>query len=293
MEKKPRVFIILVNWNNWQDTLECIRSLANINYANHRIIVIDNGSTDDSFKRLKRSSPKVKLIRSQENLGFAGGNNVGIRYSLGNKADYVLLLNNDTVVDKDFLEPLVQFLETDPKFGIVGPLIYDYHVKDKLWWAGGKFDFWLNFHPETEMSQSETKIVTFQSGCAMLIKKEVFEKVGFLDEDYFLYYEDADFCFSAKRVGFSCAVTKKSNIWHKISMSTKGEENPANEYYYVRNKLKFGHKNCPRWRWFLFFILYSGKILLKSLHLFLERKSAYGFMGYFDFLNHRWGKFKP
>src|SRR3989339_346256 len=123
---KPLVYILILNWNGKEDTLECLSSLKKIDYPNYKTIVIDNGSTDDSVKIINKKYPKIKIIENKKNLGYAEGNNVGIRYALKNKADYVLILNNDTIVDKKFLTELVKVGESNEKVGIVGPNVYCY-----------------------------------------------------------------------------------------------------------------------------------------------------------------------
>ncbi len=286
---KPLVYIIIINWNNFSDTVDCLKSLSQITYSNYRIVVVDNGSTDDSVKELKSAFPQLNLIETKENLGFSGGNNLGIKFAFENRAEYVLLLNNDTVVSPDFLSQLVQQLDLDSTYGIVGPVIYHEQERQKIWWAGGSLDFWLNFHAVTTTPQSDVTDLNFQTGCCCLIRKEVVNKVGLLDEKYFLYYEDADYGARVRGIGYKIGLVRDSKIWHKVSSTTKGELSPVNEYYYVRNKLRYGYKNLERYQFIIFLILYTVKLILKSA---VNSKRKYGLRGYLDFWGNRWGSYR-
>lgn len=288
-----KVSIIIVNWNGYIDTLECLKSLENIEYPNYEVVIVDNGSTDNSVLEIKKHYPKHLLIETNENLGFAGGNNVGIRYALDHGTDQILLLNNDTVVDKYFLKKLVDHSISNQNIGIVGPLIYYFKEKKKLWWQGGNFDFWFNFCdysfdkvPEKPYQSS------FISGCALLIKKDVIEKIGLLNEDYFLYYEDADWCFRAKKEGYNCTIIPSSIIWHKVSSSSGSSLKPQNQYYFIRNKMLFAFRNFSIFKFVLFIVPYSLKFLGKTIFLFFTDKDRvrYQFKGFRDYWRSKFGK---
>lgn len=291
MSKAIKVSIIIVNWNHPQDTIKCLSSLSKLVYPSSHIIVVDNGSDDNSVSLITEKFPSVELLLSKENRGFAGGNNLGIKKALKDGAEYILLLNNDTVVDPSFLKPLVTTLEENSSLGIVGPVIYQLKDKNKVWWAGGKLDFWLNFHPDIKIPQEKVKLINFQTGCCMLIKKEVFTKIGLMDENYFLYYEDTDFCYRIQKNGYQIGLVSNSKIWHQVSATTKGNQNFLNEYYYIRNKLKFAKKNFPRIKWFIFFILYTIKIGIKLIVSGRQAKKSYTLKAYQDFLRNYGGKF--
>lgn len=254
MNKFPKVSIIILNWNGWRDTLSCIDSLAKIKYPNYEALIVDNGSDDESIEKLEVESGRweveginFKLIENKENLGFAGGNNRGIEEAIKNGADYVLLLNNDTIVDPIFLDKLIEAGESDKNIGIIGSKIYFYSDPNRIWFAGGKIN-WLKtkgYHlklnekePDRQGSDGIEKILPadYITGCAILIKREVIEKIGYLGEDYFLYYEDTDYCLRARKSGWQCVLAPKSHIWHKISQSTK-ELSPSYIYYHTRNGL--------------------------------------------------------
>jgi len=241
--KQLKVSIILLNWNNPYDTVECIESLKEISYPNYEIIVVDNNSTDDSIKELENIR-NIQLIRNDSNLGFAGGNNVGIEYALKRSSDLILLLNNDTVVEKEFLSVLVKRAVADKNVGIIGNKVYYYSEPAKIWSAGGG----ITRLTKRTFQYGENKIdkkrfiremeVDFLSGCCMLIKREVFERIGLLDAEYFMYYEDVDFCLRAKKF---CKViyTPGAIIWHKVS----GTSNKSyRDYYRMRNYMMLLNK---------------------------------------------------
>lgn len=240
------VYIVLVNFNGAKDTIECIKSLNNINYENFKIVVVDNKSSDEDKVKLKEADIKFHLIESNENLGFAGGNNIGIKYAIDNNADFVLLLNNDTLVHKDFLNELMKYTEIN--VGVIGPKILYYPEVSKIWFAGGMIN-WFKFigqhfgEKQEDNGQFNTlKEVDFVTGCCMLIDSNVFKKVGLLPEGYFMYFEDVDFCVKVKDAGYKLIYNPNSEIYHKVSISSGGEESPFILKYSNRNRLKFMKK---------------------------------------------------
>jgi len=267
-----KVFLILLNWNSAKTTVDCLESLKKINLGNFELemVVADNGSTDGSQKVLRSAIAKelgqgftFTLIENKKNLGFAEGNNVGIRYALEKEADYVCLLNNDTRVSADFLLQLVKVAEKDDQIGIVGGKIYfekgcefhkDRYKKEELgkviWYAGGKID-WKNVYPihvgvdEVDVGQyDQQKETEYVNGCLMLIKKEVFNKIGLLDSKYFAYFEENDFCQKAKKAGFKLIYTPKSIIWH-LNASSSAPGSFLHDYFLTRNRLLFGVRWAP------------------------------------------------
>jgi hypothetical protein len=244
----PLVFIVILNWNRKEDTLECLSSLKKIDYKNYKTVIVDNGSRDDSVKEIKKEFPHTYILKKKINIGFAGGCNVGIRYALKNKTDYVLLLNNDTVVDKRFLSEMMKAAESDEKIGIVCPKVYFYSKPKLLQYAGLKFDFnkgesvLIGYDKLDKGQFDKIQEADFCGGTCMLVKKEVFEKAGFFDKMYFLYFEDNDFGFRARKSGYKIIFCPKAKIWHKISASTGGQTNPTKEYYLARNNLIFMKK---------------------------------------------------
>lgn len=263
------VAIILVNWNGKNDTFACLASLRQVKSSREagsssagqkskvKCIVVDNGSTDDSVATIKRNFPDVEVIETGSNLGFVGGNNVGIQRALEDRFDFVWLLNNDTVVDKNALMPLLDACR-DNRVGIAGSKIYfapgrEYHKKrytDKdhgrvLWYAGGIID-WNNMYAShrgvDEVDNGQYDAVgetSFVTGCSMMIRREVIEKIGFFDEKFFAYLEDVDFCLRAKRLGYTLLYVPQSILWHKNAGSS-GVGSYTHQYYMTRNRLLVG-----------------------------------------------------
>ena len=239
-----KVAIVILNWNGKEDTLECLKSVRKIDYQNSEIIVVDNGSSDDSVTAIQKNFPEVKVLETGKNLGYAGGNNAGIRYALKHQADHILLLNNDTIVDRELIN---EFMGVSAEFGhsgIFGAKIYYYNEPNIIWYAGGKLKYGAFHFIHVGMGSidngqkyniiEETDYIT---GCALFISKGVLEKIGLFDENYFLIYEETDLCFRAKKSSIKCYVVPKAKVWHKESRSFGGRFSPLYIYFLTRNKL--------------------------------------------------------
>lgn len=257
-----KVAIVILNWNGKEDTLECLKSLEKLRVENYQLqtFVVDNASTDGSVDAIGKRYKNINIINNRQNLGFAEGNNVGIRRALKNDSDYIVLLNNDTIVDKDLINGLVETFNENPDAGIVSPKIYfargfEFH-KDRykkkelgkvIWYAGGKFD-WdnvLGSHrgvDEVDKGQYDQSIETdFATGCCMALRSETLKKIGLFDKEYFLYLEDVDLCQRAKKAGFKILYSPKGHLWHKVARSS-GIGSGLNDYYITRNRLLFASK---------------------------------------------------
>lgn len=239
------VAIIILNWNGREDTLACLDSLSHLMYPAYRVVVVDNGSEDNSVDAIRSAYPQVTLIEAGDNLGFAGGNNLGLEQARAWKAGYVLLLNNDTIVDPDFLRLLVEKGEEDSTAGIVGPSVYYFDRPDVLWTAGGSIDWERGDSRmigvgEVDRGQYGTKPrqVDFISGCALLVKMAVIDRVGPLDPRFFAYYEETEWCVRVSRSGYKIFHVPNAKIWHKISLDAR-EASLAVNYYMTRNRLLF------------------------------------------------------
>ena len=291
-----RVAIIILNWNQEADTVECLTSLKALKYENYEIILVDNGSHDGSPDILQKQFPNIKMIRNPKNLGFVGGNNVGIKETLKTGADYILLLNNDTVVEPDFLSLLVQTMENDKTVGVVSPKIMFYHDRKKIWFVGGNYLPIIrktNHKHYGEVDCGQVKKITdvaWVSGCCMLIKREVVEKVGLFDPDYFNNYEDVDFCERAKVAGYKIMLVPQAKIYHKFAASMGGKFSPYYTYYRTRNNLLF-YKKTKQWLAlalnFLIFPAYSIIMSAKNIE-FGSIKTT--FQAIFDFLRGKYGE---
>jgi GT2 family glycosyltransferase len=257
----PSVVIIILNWNGVDDTLDCIESLRQLDYKRCEIVVVDNGSTDGSVPTLRRRFPEVGLIEMNENLGYTGGNNVGLRYALARGADYALLLNNDTEVAPDFLRRLVEAAESDPIIGIAGATIYYHERPDVIWSAGGAIDWrrgstcmvGLN-EPDKGQFGTEPRTVDFVTGCVLLVRRGVIEQVGLLDERFFAYYEEGEWCVRARRAGFKVVHVPQAKVWHKIPLDARASSTLAH-YYMTRNRLLFLKATGADWRVWTYVLL--------------------------------------
>lgn len=254
--EQPKVFIILLNYNGYNDTIQCIQSLNKIDYENYEVVIVDNKSTDDSLGKLKKYIEgqkeylKVKhtLIASENNNGFAAGNNIGIKYALKNNCDFVLLINTDTLVEEDFLKELMIPFSNSEEVGISTGKIYYESKRDTFWFAGGIFNEkrFYGAHigqGEKDMGQyDEQKNISFCTGCLMMIKKQVLEKIGLLSEEYFMYYEDVDYCLKVMEEEYKIVYAPKAKIYHKVSSSTGGEESPFAIEWNTRNRIRLMKK---------------------------------------------------
>jgi len=298
----PRTIIILLNWNGLSDTLECLASLQHLDYPNYKVIVVDNGSTDDSVGVIRKQFSDATLVENEENLGFTGGNNVGLRHALAQGADYALLLNNDTEVKPDFLRHLVTAAEADPAIGIAGPTIYYYEQPDLIWSAGGSIDWrrgqtqmvGLNA-PDVGQFGAAPREVDFVTGCAMLVNRAVMEQTGLLDERFFAYYEEAEWCVRAQRAGFKIVHVPQAGLWHKITPECRADS-PVVHYYMTRNRLLFLKATGAGWSSWLhtLFAEYLRTLLSWTLRSRWRGKKAQRQMmirAIRDASRKQWGKF--
>ncbi len=293
------IYIILLNWNNASDTLECLKSLENISYPKIKILLIDNGSSDDSPKKIQEwidachLKERIEFIRLKDNLGFAGGNNVGIKYALENNADYVLLLNNDTIVTEDFLSKLIDTASKYPQTGVVGCKIHCWPAKDKIWFNGGFINRWIGFCGHQRDNFIGEREVDFITGCCMLIPSRVLKQTGGFDERFFLISEDADLCWRIRNQGRKLIVNSEAVIYHKISQTLGGKYAPKTQYYWHRNRmLLFSKFLSPVEKLFFY---QTQFLLFIPLGLILEflsghfRSIPWILRGYYDFLRKRFG----
>ncbi|MBR3511504.1 MAG: glycosyltransferase family 2 protein [Clostridia bacterium] len=240
--KSKKIAIVLVNYNGIQDTKECIESILKSSYNNYKIIVVENNSQDkEHIDSLSAVFPNIYIIKSKENLGFSGGNNLAINYSLTNNFDYILLLNNDTIVDPNMISYLIENANENQ---ITVPKMLYYYEKDLIWYAGGKISKFTGNAKHFKMNSKNTTEVksctcTFATGCCMMINSNIFKKVGLLNEKFFMYCEDTEFCLRLLEKEISIRYIPKAILWHKVSRSTGGSNSFFSTYYITRNRLYY------------------------------------------------------
>jgi hypothetical protein len=263
--------IILLNWNNYAYTRACLRSLLACESAawTTRFLVVDNGSTDGSLEKLRREfASQVDFLATGCNLGYAGGNNVGIRAALADGADLVLLLNNDTTVDSSFLKSMYEAAMRHRDFHLFGAKIF-YHLRPHtLWYAGGHTSDWLAKVWQTGIGDADGPPyqahdeISFITGCCVMVRREAFERIGYLDDGLYLYSEDVDFCRRARNAGLRMLFVPEARLWHHIGAFRDGELSPLYLYYQTRNRfVVFGRDHGVLFRVWLAVLqvtLYAG-----------------------------------
>lgn len=254
-----KIIIVILHFAEKKQTLSCLLSINKLEAKGLKIeVIVVNNNPKENLHDLETKFNKFSFLETGKNLGYAAGNNFGIKKALKEKPDFVFVINNDTVLDEKILLNLIEFAKTNEKIGILGPKIYfapgyefhkeRYQVKDQgkvIWYAGGLID-WPNIVSshrgvdEIDHGQYDTPMETdFVSGCAMLVKKEVWEKIGFFDERFFLYWEDVDFCQRARKAGFKIVFVPQAKLWHANAGSSE-VGGVLHDYYMTRNRLLFG-----------------------------------------------------
>lgn len=257
---QKRVIVVVLNWNGWHDTLECIASLQKLNYPNVELTVVDNGSTDGSQAWIEAQFPDVRVIQTGTNLGFGGGCNVGIRNALESGADYIWLINSDATVDQNSLAALVALADAQTCVGAVGSVLYEFDRPEQIQlWGGGRVNLWLG----TSRHQIAPAALDFISGASMLLRREAIEQVGMFDDQaFFMYWEDSDLCFRLRQFGWQLAVAEDSRVWHKLSASL-GKGSRQLDAYFTQSGVRFLRRYALAPRASVFMML--CRILLKRL----------------------------
>jgi hypothetical protein len=262
-----KLHTLIINWNLRDDTIECLRSLLAAGAVSGQIIVVDNGSADGSVAAIRDAfGEKVGLIEIGENLGLAGGINAGLPAALEAGADWVFLLNNDTVAEPDLFERFREAIGKHPEIAVWGPRIVYHADPDRVWFLAER-RVWgtLLGHPapETHLSPEQALLAVpadFISGCAMLVRRDVFEQVGPFDASLFLFAEEVDFCLRAARAGFKLAAAPQAGVRHKVSLST-ARDRPGARFYRIRNQVRVYRRyapGLPSFFYFLFTLLRTG-----------------------------------
>lgn len=279
---KLTVGIVILNWNGKEDTLKCLESLTKVTKQEYlsEVYVVDNGSSDNSVAVIKAKFPHVDLIANGENLGYSAGNNVGITKALARGADYILLLNNDTVVTVRFLDELVKFSKNHKQSGIVGPVLKFKKGFEVFYDLGGRLNkfFGRTSHVQVSLLTAELpREADYLSGACLLIKKEVFTAVGLLEPTYFFGFEDVELCLKARQKGFKIYSVPTSLVEHSISGSI-GATSPLKIYYLLRNNLLFVYRNfaAPNTIFsYLYLAALSAKMFINSTRNLAPIKDAW------------------
>jgi GT2 family glycosyltransferase len=304
------VFVIILNWNRAKDTIECLESVGGLRVTSYvlSVVVVDNGSKKKNLIDLEKGIKSIKstkdikgfkLIKNQKNLGFAGGMNSGIKYALDNNADYVAVLNNDTILDEKLIVGLLETAKEHPKAGVICPKIYfakgfEFHKgrykKSELgkvvWYAGGDID-WNNVYgmnrgvDEVDKGQyDEVRETDFATGNCMFLNAKALNEARLFDEKYFMYLEDVDLCMRFKKAGWEVLYSPKGILWHKVAQSTRiGSD--LNDYFIHRNRMLFGILYAP---------LRAKIALIKESWKFLINGRKWQKIGIRDFYLGRFGK---
>ncbi|MBI5837415.1 MAG: glycosyltransferase family 2 protein [Candidatus Eisenbacteria bacterium] len=277
----PSVWVIVLQWNGWALTRDCLESLARRTYPGATVVVVDNGSTDGSAAALRGGAGEgVRVIENGRNLLFAEGNNVALREAVAAGADYALLLNNDTLVDPGFLEPLVGFLESNPGAGAVAPIIYYAEPRDRVWFAGGLVNFWLGLTAHRGLRRFDRgqfrgpRRCDYLTGCALLVRRTVLETVGMLDPGYTIYAEDADFSVRMTRAGHTLWCVPESKVWHRISASSGGGRTPFKVYHSAVSNWKLFSRHARPWHWLTWPACAAGLHLARAAASLLRGRPA-------------------
>lgn len=300
-EPHPHVGIVILNWRHPEHTVACLKSIEHLDYPSYEVVIVDNGSKNGSLEGLRRRFPRVTIIENGRNLGFATGCNIGIAHLLRRKADYILLLNDDTEVAPQSLTHLVQIAESETLIGIVGPKIYYFDRPDVIWSAGGA----IAKHGEsshrrinqTDDTRDETvQDVDYVTGCALLIKRPVVETIGLLDERFFAYFEEAEWCTRSRKAGYRIVYVPQGRVWHKIS---DGERTQSWDYIYLMTRNRLLYLKCTgATRWTIIqtvmdLLRTSVSWLLKPQHQEMRSNASAIICGVHDFLIGHFGPPSP
>jgi GT2 family glycosyltransferase len=263
------VYIIVLNWNGWRDTLACIASLLELEYRDTKLLIVDNGSTDESVPRIREAYPFVEILENGINLGFGGGCNRGIRVALARGAEYIWLINSDATVAPEALTALVQMADRDSSLGCVGSVALEAEDKAKIqFFGGGCVNLWLG----RSVHRVAPGAIDFVSGASALYLRGALEQVGLFDEDlFFMYWEDTDLGFRLRKAGWRLAVAEGSRIWHKQSASL-GVGNPLLDEYATCSSTRFLRRHAPVPRISIFLMLVrmlAKRLLMGRLDRFL------------------------
>lgn len=283
MLEYPKTAVIILNFNSYNQTIECIESVKNITYPNYEIIVVDNNSKDDSLQQIKGSFPDVILLKSRDNLGYASGNNLGIKYALEKNMEYICILNNDVAVDRNFLEPIIKTLMDDKNAAAAGPSICYYGQDDVIQAMGGNINLYTGLptmkFKGKKLSQVKEDIVSvdYLGGACFVVKAEILKKIGLIPENYFLFYEETEFFLNIKRQGYKLISIRDSRVYHKVS-GTISKYKGLSYFFLNRNRIIFVRRNARLYHKFIFFFY----IILETIGRMILRGELSLFKYYYE-----------
>lgn len=293
------IYAMILNWNGADDTIRCLRSLERIERPDLKTVVVDNGSSDDSVARIRRSFPEIEVISTGRNLGYAGGNNFGLRLLLARSPEFICLLNNDIVVEPGFLDSLLDCARLNPRAGIIAPQVRFLDRPGITWSQKIDVDpltgrILSREHGRPADDKAKPKTTSAVSGAVFLVRSRAFEEVGLLDERYFIYHEDVDLCLRAKRAGWKTMVVPEAVVRHRVSAAMNEAGSADDIYYLVRNHLLVINSAFP----IPFLLRLPRNLLIVSYNLLFllltarkgnaEALKAWG-EGIRDYLRRRWG----
>ena len=298
MRSPLRLISVILNTNRRDDTLACLESLRSNTMSGHRAIVLDNASSDGSVEAIRAAFPEVEVVELTANLGYAGNNNVGIRRAMEEHSDWILLLNEDTILSPECLERMIDAGDNDPHIGIVGPMVYHFDSPDVIQSAGGKLDrYWQASHiAQNALDKGllvQPRDVDWISGCCIMIRRQVVEQVGLIDERYFYYWEETEFCIRARKNQWRIVHVPQARLWHK-GVQINYKPGPAVTYYATRNRLLTLYKHrapllarLVAWAQVIR-TLVSWTTRPKWRHMRRHRDALW--RGAVDFMRRRWGR---
>ena len=275
MNFNKEIAIIIVNWKQYELTINCLLSLKKLEYKNWKVILVDNESNFEKINKIKSDFTKVEVIECKENLGFASANNIGIKYAIKNKIEYLMLLNNDTEVNKKFLAPLLNSFKNDNLLGAVQPLIMNYNNRAKVWNAGGYLNNFFGFPYTNKKLNNKNRQIDWITGCCIVLKTKVIKKVGLIDEDFFAYYEDVDWSLRIKKLGYKLGVVESSVIFHHGTKSSnnsnfEGNLSPFVHYLNIRNHIYLVKKHSDKFNFIGVLFYQFLKIVFYSIYFILR-----------------------
>lgn len=274
----PEVCVLITAWNQADKTMACLRTVFSQDYASCSVLLVDNGSEDDTVEQVSITYPDVEIVRTGRNLGFAAGYNIGMRRALARGFDYIFLLNNDTLLAPDCLSQLVQETNANPGVGLVTAKIYDAAEPKRIWTVGGRFHPWTLEVEQKGQGQidrgqwDEARDIEFAPLCGVLLRRTMLEEIGLLDEQFFVYYEDMDFCLRAHEAGFRLRLAPRAHMWHVVAASSGGRDSPQERYWMAQSSGRYFRKHATGWRLGVIIPYRLGSAVKTSIRLLVRSR---------------------